>query len=150
MQECDIEQLYKVLSDDEVMKYIEKPFSNEQTKEFVFNAGMREEPLVYSVVYKESGKVIGHVIFHRYDSQSYELGWILHRVFWYQGIASEITEAMIMYAKQIGISRLVMECAAEQRSTKRVAEKFRFNYVGKDGDCEVYMLELESLLHFKD
>lgn len=45
----DAEDLAEVLSDAEVMKYIESPFSMEQTWEFINTAGLSEPPLVYAV-----------------------------------------------------------------------------------------------------
>ena len=52
----DIEDLYEVLSDEIVMRYIESPFNKEQTKEFIREAGMCETPLVYAVVWSYQGK----------------------------------------------------------------------------------------------
>ena len=48
----DAEDLYAVLSDPEVMRYLEPPFSLEQTEEFIPKAGLCDPPLVYAVVWK--------------------------------------------------------------------------------------------------
>lgn len=70
----DIDDLYEVLSEQEVMIYIESAFDRARTKEFIQAAGMCEPPLVYAVVWKLTGKVIGHVIFHPYEEVAYEIG----------------------------------------------------------------------------
>ena len=70
----DATDLYKTLSDEKVMEYIEPAFDMEQVKEFIEEAGLCEPPLVYALVWKETNEVIGHVIFHLYDEDSYELG----------------------------------------------------------------------------
>ena len=40
MTELDTKDLYEVLSDPDVMKYIEPPYSLEQTKRFLVDCGM--------------------------------------------------------------------------------------------------------------
>ena len=78
----DADDLYAVLSDEDVMIHIENTFDRERTKEFIQVAGMCEAPLVYAVVWKLTGKVIGHVIFHPYEESAYEIGWILNKLYW--------------------------------------------------------------------
>ena len=43
---ADLDELYALLSDSEVMRYIEPPFSKEQTMQFLVDAGLSEKPLV--------------------------------------------------------------------------------------------------------
>ena len=83
----DLDDLYALLSDSEVMRYIEPPFTKEQTVQFLMDAGLSEKPLVYAV--EDSGSFIGYVIFHDYDEDNMEIGWILKREVWGQGYASK-------------------------------------------------------------
>lgn len=55
---ADLDELYALLSDSEVMRYIEPPFSKEQTMQFLVDAGLSEKPLVYAV--EDSGSFIGY------------------------------------------------------------------------------------------
>lgn len=98
----DAESLYEVLSDPQAMAYVEPPFSMERTQAFLQEAGMSEPPLVYAVCSKADSRMIGHLIFHPYEGGIYELGWILNRRYWRRGIASELTGAVIEYARQPG------------------------------------------------
>lgn len=134
----DAEDLAEVLSDAEVMKYLEPPFSMEQTREFINTAGLSEPPLVYAVEEMASGRVIGHVIYHSYDKDSYEIGWVIGRNFWNMGIAGELTEALIMQAMKAGIKCLVIECVGQQTASRRIAERYRFLYQGKRDGLDVY------------
>ena len=63
--------MYEVLSDAEVMKYIEPVFDMEKTTDFIKNAGLCEPPLVYAVEILETERVIGHLIFHSYEKNDY-------------------------------------------------------------------------------
>lgn len=134
----DANDLYQVLSNAEVMQYIEPPFDLEQTKEFIQVAGFCEPPRVYALEWKETGKVIGHVIFHLYEKDSYEIGWILNRNDWGKGIADEITKSLVEYAKGTEAASCVIECDTEQEASKRIALKNGFVYEGEEDGCDVY------------
>lgn len=57
----DLFPLYHVLSDPEVMEYLEPPFSMEAAKQFLYKAGICETPLIWAV--EDVRKVfIGYVI----------------------------------------------------------------------------------------
>ncbi len=122
LKESDAEALCFVLSDEKVMRYIEPPFSLEQTRVFIREAGLCEPPLVYAVVWKQSGDLIGHLIWHSWDENAMELGWILRRDFWGRGIAKELTRAMLLLADK----DVIIECSPGQYATRHIAEAFGF------------------------
>ena len=136
----DLYPLYKVLSNKEVMKYIEEPFTIEKTEKFIKNVGVLKKPLVYAIEFKDTNEVIGHVIYHEYDKNSYEIGWIINNSYWGLGIANEITQRFIEYSNIIGIKELVIECNSKQTISKHIALKNKFIYEETIGDCDVYRL----------
>lgn len=138
----DVDDLYEVLSDKDVMIHIESAFDRERTKEFIQVAGMCEPPLVYAIVWKLTGKVIGHAIFHPYEEFDYEIGWILNKEYWGKGIADEVTKEIINYARHLGISSCVIECDTKQNASKRIALKNGFAYEGVIDNLERYRLIL--------
>lgn len=139
---ADVDALFTVLSDPEVMQYIEAPFSLQSTKTFVETCGLCEPPLVYAVVEKPSREVIGHLIFHLYGKTSYELGWVLRRDRWGHGYVQELTAAVIDFAQKEGIGELVIECAPGQRASRRLAEKNGFHLTGETDDLLVFRRRL--------
>ena len=136
----DADDLYEVLSDKDVMMYVEGAFDRERTKEFIRAAGMCEIPLVYAIVWNRTGKVIGHAIFHQYEGNDYEIGWILNKEYWGKGIADEVTKELIRYARQLGISSCVIECDTKQNASKKIALKNGFAYEGVIDKLERYRL----------
>ena len=138
----DAKDLYEVLSDSEVMKYIEPVFDMEKTISFIKDAGLCKPPLVYALELKKTGKVIGHLIFHAYEKNDYEIGWIIHRDYWGIGISNELTKRIIEYSKTLDIKSLVIECDENQSASKHIAEKNGFVYEGKTGNIEIYRLML--------
>lgn len=58
------------------------------------------------------------------------------------GIADEVTEKLVEYAKCLGADSCVIECDAEQITSKRIALKKGFVYEGKSNNLERYRLAL--------
>ena len=94
-------------------------------------------PLIYAVDFE--GVFAGYVIFHDYDDNSMEIGWILHRKMWGKGIATQLTAMLIEKSRSLGKSA-VIECHPNQYATKHIAHKFGFVYADIREGCEVYRL----------
>ena len=108
MRPGDADALYRLLSDPEVMRYLEPPYDRVQAEAFLHHAGLSEPPLVYAV--EENGSFIGYVIYHAYDAESVEIGWVLLPEYWGRGYASALTDRLIDRARQAQKS-VVLECA---------------------------------------
>lgn len=132
----DLVPLNQLLSDEAVMRYLEPPFSMEQTKEFLHHAALSDPPLVYAVE-DCNRSFLGYVIYHDYDSASKEIGWVLSQDAWGKGYASILTVQLMEWAAVEGKS-VVIKCVPEQSTSKHIAEKFGFRYIGKSGHCDVY------------
>lgn len=137
MRPGDADALYRLLSDPAVMRYLEPPFDRAQTEAFLRRAGLAEPPLVYAA--EENGDFIGYVIYHAYDEQSVEIGWVLLPEYWGRGYASALTERLIGRARQEQKS-VVIECAPAQAATKRIAVKKGFRACGNCDGLAVYRL----------
>ena len=137
MRPGDADALYRLLSDPAVMRYLEPPFDRAQTEDFLRRAGLAEPPLVYAA--EENGDFIGYVIYHAYDEQSVEIGWVLLPEYWGHGYASALTDQLIDREKQEQQS-VVIECAPAQEATKRIAVKKGFRNCGSFDGLTVYRL----------
>lgn len=138
----DAGSLFLLLSDREVMRYIEPPYSMEQTVSFLERAGLCDPPLIFAVDGPE-GSLAGYAIYHPYGADAYEIGWLLHKSQWGKGYARELTQGLIRFAK--GKTRyLVLECHPEQAATRHIALSCGFSYRGREDGCDVYRLDLEG------
>ena len=137
MRPGDADALYRLLSDPEVMRYLEPPFDRAQTEAFLRRAGLAEPPLVYAA--EENGSFIGYVIYHAYDEQSVEIGWVLFPDYWGRGYASALTDRLIDMARQEQKS-VVIECVPAQEATMRIAIKKGFRDCGICDGLAVYRL----------
>lgn len=137
MRETDEQDLYEVLSDPDVMRYIEPPFSMEQTRKFIKECGMCEPPRVYAVE-NDNEEFVGYVIFHEYDSDSMEIGWLFKKKYWGKGYATKLTRELLGKARTLG-KNAVIECDPEQEITKKIANNLGFKYMGIEDDMCVFV-----------
>ena len=98
-------------------------------------------PRIFALEYKQNKKLIGHVIFHEYDEENYEIGFILNLDYWGCGIANEVTKSLIDYAKTKNIHSLIIECDKRQLATQKIATNNNFKLISSE-DLLVYELIL--------
>ena len=134
----DFDLLYLLLSDEDVMRYIEPVFTKEKTEQFLTSAGLSENPLIYAV--DNDGRFIGYVIFHPFDEDSIEIGWVLHKKFWGKGYAQKLTEMLIDKAFELK-KDVIVECSTEQEATKHIAQKYGFLLTESVDGLYVYKLK---------
>lgn len=133
----DLDATAELLADAEVMRHLEPPFTREQTENFLKTAGLADKPLIYAVEDAEN-RFVGYVIYHRYDDEFDELGWVLRRDRWGLGYASELTAAMVSDVRRRG-RRALIECSPDQTATRVIAEKCGF-VLTSDSPLAIYTL----------
>lgn len=133
----DLGSLHELLSDQEVMKYLERPFIRKQTERFLKSQGLAASPRILAVDDKDRS-FIGYVIYHDYDDTSKEIGWVLKKEIWGHGIASLLTKQLVAMAASEG-KDAVIECVPEHQVTRAIAESHGFRKVGESSGLDVYM-----------
>ncbi|SEM34077.1 Protein N-acetyltransferase, RimJ/RimL family [Butyrivibrio sp. ob235] len=140
MTESDLLNLYGTLSDSEVMKYIEAPYTLDKTKAFLEKAALIEKPLIYAAE-DDNGNYIGYVIYHEYEQDTNEIGWILNKSAWGKGFAGKLTEMLIEKIRLDG-KNAIIECSPKQEATKHIAGKYGFEYKGQKDGLDTFELKL--------
>ena len=140
-REDDAESLQKILADPEVMEYLEPPFTADQTRSFLSRCGLCADPLVWAIEMLDTGELGGYLIYHPFDADRHEIGWVLKKSLWHLGIAGEITDVLISHAKKQGIRALVIECDPGQTASVSVAVRHGFR-LKESGRLLVYQLDL--------
>ena len=141
LQLSDLDALQRILSDPAVMRYLEPPFDRQRTEAFLRRAA-GEEPPVLGFCLRETGELIGHMIWHPYEDGVWELGWVLGREHWGRGYASELTAAAIRRAEDLGISALVLEHVPEQAATAAIARRFGFRELPEQDGLQRHWREI--------
>lgn len=93
----DVKDLHDILGDVEVMKNCEPAYSLEKTSDFLSEFCIGKKGALASV-HRESGRMIGYILFHAFQESVYEIGWFFNKKYWRQGYAYESCKAVIDYA----------------------------------------------------
>lgn len=113
----DCMDLYEILGDDETMEKCEPAYDLEKTKEFL-NFFCIDRNGALAAVHKESGKLIGYILFNEQSDGVYEMGWFFNRSFWRQGYAFEACKAVIDHAfEALCAHKIFAETADPEKST---------------------------------
>lgn len=138
MSTSDLDDLFELLSDPIVMKYLEPPFTRDKTEQFLQLAGLTEDPLILAIDFQ--GEFAGYVIYHDYDDDSIEIGWVIKPNLWGKGLASKLTDLLIEISKPTG-KDLIIECSPDQEATKHIAKKYGFVFEGTQSGLELFRLK---------
>ena len=98
--EADAQGLHAILGDEETMRYAEPAYDFEKTQDFLASFCIGQKGAM-AAVHKDSGKLIGYLLFKEYEKDIYELGWFINRAYWRQGYAYEACRAIIDYAFEV-------------------------------------------------
>ena len=114
----DVEDLHEILGDDETMKLCEPAYNHAKTQKFLedFCIGRRG---ALAAAQKESGKVIGYILFKAIEQDIYEMGWFFNRKYWRQGYAYEACTKVMEYAFDVmHVHKIIAETIDAARSVK--------------------------------
>ena len=132
----DTDALFSILSDPAVMRFIEPPYTRSQTAAFITDQLRAEIPQAYALTENETGALVGHVIWQPYDSEAYELGWILARQHWGKGYATEMLKGMISYLFEHGFSEVIAGAFEENPASLRVMAKAGMTLLERSDELE--------------
>ena len=105
----DGEELFRLVSDPEVMRYLEPPYTKNQAERLLEEAGLCEPPLIYAVEDGEK-RFVGYVIYHTYGADGMEIGWVLKKSAWHKGYADELYAEGYKKIDCYGISFFRKDC----------------------------------------
>ena len=95
----DFNDFYEIFGDPVVMEHTEPPYDIKQAEAFLREFCVERDPKGgFAAVLKETGKVIGYVLFKSVEEpEIYEMGWIFNKNYWRKGYAYEICSRLISY-----------------------------------------------------
>lgn len=114
----DVGDLHEILGDEETMKLCEPAYSYAKTREFLedFCIGRRG---ALAAAQKDSGKVIGYILFKSIGEDIYEIGWFFNRRYWRRGYACEACAKVMEYAFDVmNVHKIIAETIDTAKSVK--------------------------------
>jgi len=138
----DAAELHEILGDPETMRYAEPPYYFEKTKDFLASFCIAQNGAL-AAVSRESGKLIGYILFKEYEKDVYEMGWFFNRAYWRQGYAFEACRAVIDYAFEERKARRIFAETADPVKSVGLMKKLGMLFEGvQSGDTELYLYGL--------
>lgn len=133
----DIDDLFEILRDQQVVQYIGdgNPFSREKVFEFLLWAENYEREnnfCRWKLIEKSSGKIVGSCGFARpHETPEIELGYLLERTAWGKGYATEAARACLKYGfEKLNFDEVIAITDWENTASQRVLEKIGFTRRG--------------------
>ena len=112
----DAADLHEILGDDETMQNCEPAYDFQKTREFLREFCIAKHGAA-AAVRRDSGKMIGYILFKPLQEAVYEIGWIFHRAHWRQGYAYEACSALMAYGfREMGIHKVIAETTDVRKS----------------------------------
>ena len=140
--EADVQGLHAILGDEETMRYAEPAYDFEKTKDFLSSFCIAQNGAL-AAVSRESGKLIGYILFKEYEKDVYEMGWFFNRAYWRQGYAYEACRAVIDNAFNEGKARRIFAETADPVKSLGLMKKLGMLFEGvQSGDTELYLYGL--------
>lgn len=134
----DIDALFSIFSEPQVMRYWSRgPYSSPEELQSYFEktqqAFIEQSQLRWGLVSREDGRVIGVCSLYAIDAGNLraDIGYILHREAWGQGLMQEALTAIFDYAFEVMSLRRI-EADIDPRNTASIAvlEKLGFQREG--------------------
>jgi RimJ/RimL family protein N-acetyltransferase len=132
---ADLDELYAVFGDPQVMKYISggKPRTREATEAGLLRSleGWSSRGFgLWAVVEKESGHVIGYCgLMYLEDTTEIELAYGLAKSAWGRGLATEAARAGLLFGfEELKLERIVAVVNSANVASQRVLEKLGMRY----------------------
>ncbi len=139
----DLPALHKILSDEQTMYAWGHGFSLQESREWIEkqSRSYKENGFgLWAIVDKECGEIISNAGLNRemislngvIRSEIIEIGYIVAREFWGQGLGTEVARAVQEYAfKILGLERVYCLIKEDNFASMRVARKLGGSMIGK-------------------
>lgn len=150
----DAADLQEILGDEETMENCEPAYDLEKTRKFLTSFCIEKHGAL-AAVHKESGKMIGYILFCALETSEYEIGWFFNRRFWRQGYAYEACRAVIDDAFACAKAHRIMAETIDSVKSPRLMEKLGMrldeiqrkatrDHQGNWADMAVYVIDEED------
>jgi RimJ/RimL family protein N-acetyltransferase len=113
-----------MLTDESVMKFtgLRKALSRAKSRDLL--KGWAENKLIWAAIENGTEKFVGWFMLRPIIENVYEIGFMLPKVQWNKGLASEVSLELLVYAKKnLRAKKVIAKVDLENRPSARVLEK---------------------------
>ena len=151
----DLDAVFALDGDPEVMRYIKQPFTEKsQAKAYLQQVREYNEKHPglgrWAMLERATDAFVGVFLLKHLDgTEEIEVGYRMHRRFWGRGYATEMTKALLQYGfGQLGLRRIVAIAQPANRASTHVMEKsgMRFEKKACHYQTDVVLYAIEKAL----
>lgn len=144
LDEKDVDPIFAMRSDAEVMRFIREPQDRDESANWVKLVSSRwaKERIGFcAIIEKQSEQFVGWCgIWKLKETDEFEVGYAVAKNAWGKGIATEAARIFLEYAfEKLKLESIVAVARPENAASRRVMEKLGMKY---DGTGEYYEREL--------
>ncbi|MBK7705806.1 MAG: GNAT family N-acetyltransferase [Acidobacteria bacterium] len=144
MTDADLDAIYAMRSDADVMRYIREPQKRAEAANWIDLVSSRWESEgigFCAMIIKETGEVAGWCgLWKLAESDEIEVGYAVAKRFWRRGYAVEAALRLLEYGFEVlGLEKIVAVAREQNLGSRRVMEKIgmEFDYIGHFYDSEL-------------
>lgn len=160
MNDGDIERIFTLRKDEQVMRFIREPVKKrEEAKKWIELVSSRwaDEKIGFcSLIEKKSGEFIGWCgLWRLNETDEIEVGYAIAKEFWGKNFAPEAAEAFLEYGfDELNLKKIVAVASPANTPSRRVMEKLgmSYDYTGEfyGRDLVHYTITREEFLRQKN
>ena len=134
MVEADVDEIFAMRSDEDIMRFIRKPQGRSESFDWIKLVSERwdgEKLGFCTVIEKKTDKFLGWCgLWRLLETDEMEIGYAIEKVNWGKGFATEAAERFMQYAfEELKTEKLVAVARPENTASRRVMEKLGMQFV---------------------
>ena len=134
LQESDVEEIFAMRSDEEIMRFIREPQGRDESLGWIRLVSERwsDEKLGFcAVIEKSTDKFLGWCgIWRLQETDEFEIGYAIEKQNWGKGFATEAAGKFMQYGfEELNAEKLVAVARPENSASRRVMEKLGMKFV---------------------
>ncbi len=128
----DAKDYFEIGKDPQNIQYLTwRPFktisqAKSAIKNIYYKRLRQHEPIGYAIVDLTKNKMIGIIEFHTFDYSDFsaQIGYLLHKDYWGQGVMSEALKALIEVGfTKLNLNKIIIKSIKENIGSRKVIEK---------------------------
>ena len=154
LDSVNLEDLHKLRSNNEIVKYVDKSIdqSIEETQQFIekINEGVQEQSWYYwSIIQTDKLVLIGTICLWAFDKNktSAEIGFELHPAYQGMGVMTEAIQPIIDFAfKNLGLKQITGFTHRENSASHKLLKKNKFYELGTEDNNIIFALDNPNIV----
>ncbi len=154
LQDYDVDEIFKMRSDEEIMRYIRKPQTKREESlhwiEMISEKWDKEKIGFCGVIEKKSKSFVGWCgLWRLIETNEIEVGYAIRKKFWGKGYATEAANRILQYGfEELNLEKIVAVATPENKASQNVMKRLGMKYVGigkfYDNDLAQYSISKEE------